>query len=224
MKAECPLTQEKCVKALLAKALSEEGWVLPAGATDNMARYATEMLRWNRRINLTALTEPEEVVYKHFVDSLHLVPLLQGSLHVLDLGSGAGFPGAVLAMAMPGLRACLVESCAKKTAFLRHAAVHCGLHPRLQVRRLFARGQAKAEGLEGFDAVVSRALMAVDAFLPLAKNYVLPGGKVLAMLGKADAALRPTLETLAQAQGCRLVEFRCFCLKQGEQRALACFT
>jgi 16S rRNA (guanine527-N7)-methyltransferase len=216
--------KEAPLKALLEEALAMEGWVLSEGVVDSLARYAEEMLRWGRRINLTALVEPSEVVEKHFVDSLHLLPLLRGSQRLLDLGSGAGFPGAVLAMAMPGLEVCLVEASAKKAAFLRHVAVHCGLHPRLQVRKLYARGQAEAEGLEGFDAVVARALMEVEAFVPLAKNYVWPGGKVLAMLGKTDETRRPALEALAAAEGCRLAEFRCFCLKpSGHQRALGVF-
>ncbi|MCL2627030.1 MAG: 16S rRNA (guanine(527)-N(7))-methyltransferase RsmG [Cystobacterineae bacterium] len=211
-------------QTLLEEALAAEGWTLPTGAVEGLVRYAAEMLRWNRRVNLTALTQPDEVVEKHLVDSLHTLPLLRHTRRLLDLGSGAGFPGAVLAMAMPTLEVCLVEASAKKTAFLRHAAVHCGLYPRLQVRQLFARGQAEAEGLLGFDAVVSRALMEVGAFLPLAKNYVQPGGKVLAMLGKANPTQRPDMEALAAAHGCRLAEFRCFHLKpSGHERALACF-
>jgi 16S rRNA (guanine527-N7)-methyltransferase len=212
------------VKALLEEALAAEGWRFPAEVVEKLERYAVEMLRWNRRINLTALTQPAQVVEKHLVDSLHLLPFLQGSRRLLDLGSGAGFPGAVLAMAMPSLEACLVEASAKKVAFLKHAAVHCGLQARLQVRQLFARGQAEAEGLVGFDAVVSRAFMEVGSFLPLAKNYVPPGGKVLAMLGKADEAQRPRLEELAAAQGCRLAAFCCFRLRvSGHERALVCF-
>ena len=212
------------MQTLLEEALAKEDWVLPEGAVEQMARYAAEMLRWNRRINLTALTEPPEVVEKHFVDSLHLLPLLEGRERLLDLGSGAGFPGAVLAMAMPGLKACLVEASAKKAAFLRHAAVHCGLHPRLRVRHVFARGQPEAEGLGGFEVVVSRALMEVEAFVPLAKNYLQPGGQVLAMLGKANLTRLPSLKALATAQGCHLAAFRCFRLKpSGHERALACF-
>jgi 16S rRNA (guanine527-N7)-methyltransferase len=212
------------LKTLLEAALAAEGWDLPAEAADSMARYAAQMLRWGRRINLTALTESSEVVEKHFIDSLHLLPLLQGCRRLLDLGSGAGFPGAVLAMAMPALEVCLVEASAKKAAFLRHAAMHCGLHSRLQVRRLYARGQAGAEGLEGFDAAVSRAFMEVETFLPLAKNYVQPGGRVLAMLGKAGEERRPALEALATAEGCRLAAFHCFCLRpSGHPRALAAF-
>ncbi|MCL2013024.1 MAG: 16S rRNA (guanine(527)-N(7))-methyltransferase RsmG [Cystobacterineae bacterium] len=212
------------MKLLLNAALVAQGWVLPEGVVDKLVCYAVEMLRWSRRINLTALTQPSELIEKHLVDSLHLLPLVQGARCVLDLGSGAGFPGAVLAMAMPSLEVCLVEASAKKVAFLKHAAVHCGLHPRLQVRQLFARGEARAEGLGGFDLVVSRAFMEVGAFVPLAKNYVRPGGKIIAMLGKTDEAHKPLLEALATAEGCRL---GCFCRFQlkpsGHPRALACF-
>ncbi|MCL2178285.1 MAG: 16S rRNA (guanine(527)-N(7))-methyltransferase RsmG [Proteobacteria bacterium] len=212
------------LKTLLEEALAREGWHLPGGAVEGLVRYSHEMLRWNQRINLTALTQPAEVVEKHLVDSLHLLPLLRGSRRLLDLGSGAGFPGAILAMAMPELEVCLVEASAKKAAFLQHAALCCGLHPRVQVRPLFARGQAQEERLEGFDTVVSRALMEVGAFVPLAKAYLQPGGKVLAMLGKADEGQRPGLESLATTQGCHLAEFHCFHLKpSGHERALACF-
>jgi len=212
------------MKALLKEALREEGWELGEEVEEKLSTYGAEMLRWSHRINLTALKQPAQVVEKHFVDSLHLLPLLEGSCRLLDLGSGAGFPGAALAIAKPSLEVCLVEASAKKAAFLRHMAVFCGLHPRLQVRCLFARGEAEAEGLQGFEVVVSRALMEVEAFLPLAKNYVQPGGKVLAMLGKTEEAARPGLEALAKTHRCRLTEFRCFHLKpSGHQRALACF-
>ena len=211
------------MKALLEEALAAEGWALSPQALEGLSHYIAEMLRWNRRMNLTALTTPEQVVEKHVVDSLHLMPLLGGTGRLLDLGSGAGFPGAALAMAMPHLEVCLVEASAKKVAFLKHVAVHGGWHPRLQVRHLFARGQAEAEGLGGFEAVTSRAFLEVGAFVPLAKNYLKPGGKVLAMLGKADTQ-QATLEALAAAQGCRLAELRCFRLRpSGHERALACF-
>jgi 16S rRNA G527 N7-methylase RsmG len=127
-------------------------------------------------------------------------------------------------MAMPELEVCLVEASAKKAAFLKHAVVRFGLHPRVRVCQLFARGQPEAEGLMGFEAVTSRAFMELGAFLPLAKNYARPGGRVLGMLGKADAARRPEWEALAVAHGCRLVEFRCFRLKpSGHERALVHF-
>src|SRR5438105_127511 len=87
-------------------------------AAEKLERYLELLLTWNRKINLTAITEPTEIVDRHFLDSLAVLPALGPAATLVDVGAGAGFPGAVLAIARPELRIACVESIRKKVAFL----------------------------------------------------------------------------------------------------------
>src|SRR5437870_6832970 len=96
------------------------GLKLDAEQLKLLGRHVDLLLKWNKSINLTAITDPAEVVEKHVIDSLALAPLVpKGSL--LDAGSGAGFPGIPLAIALPELEVTLVDSVQKKVAFLKNA-------------------------------------------------------------------------------------------------------
>src|SRR5207248_10422409 len=95
--------------------------------------YREELLRWNRRVNLTSVTDPAAVEVRHFVDSLSCLVALRDLLaekpaaRLVDVGSGAGFPGLPLKLAVPGLRLTLLDSVGKKTAFLEHVVARLGL-------------------------------------------------------------------------------------------------
>lgn len=139
------------------------------------ARYLQLLLSWNRKINLTAITEPTDVVDRHFLDSLSVAPLLTGLQTLVDVGSGAGFPGVALAVALPSLRVTCVESIRKKTAFLETLRVE--LAPHLEV--LCSR--AEALGPRTFDAAVSRATWDPSEWLAHGAPLVSPGGLLIAM-------------------------------------------
>lgn len=149
-------------------------------------RHVALLLKWNRSINLTAITEPSEVVEKHVLDSLALVPFVpRGTL--LDVGTGAGFPGLPVRIARPDLALVLVDSVQKKVAFLKSALAELRL---ANVRALAMRlsGDPAREGLSLVDGAVARAFAAPRPWLRLAGNYVRPGGMVLCMLGARDEA------------------------------------
>src|SRR5439155_16859427 len=95
------------------------GVPLDDAAAGKLERYLALLVQWNQRINLTAIVEPDAVVDRHFLDSLALAPLVGDARTLLDVGSGAGFPGVVLAIARPALRVTCVESIQKKVAFLQ---------------------------------------------------------------------------------------------------------
>lgn len=170
--------------ALLREGMSHFGVVLPDAVAQAQVRFAEELLRWNAKVNLTAITELRAVVEKHLVDSLTLLPLLEETASLLDLGAGAGLPGIPLAIALPRLEVTLVDTVAKKIGFVKHAAAQLGLSPRVKAIHARAEGKPETERLPFAEVVVSRALMDVGPWLKLAVAYLKPEGRVLAMLGK----------------------------------------
>ena len=166
-----------------------------------LVQFADRLTAWNRKVNLTAITDPAEMAEKHFLDSLVLLPALEGRLTLLDIGSGAGLPGMALACARPDLVVTCCDSVGKKIAFVK--AISAEL--RLAVRGVAVRasGDPEKDGLPICDAVVSRALADPDRWVPLGAPYVAPGGLLLAMLGKG--AERSHLEALGAGHGLTLL-------------------
>jgi 16S rRNA (guanine527-N7)-methyltransferase len=147
-------------------------------------RYFQELVEWNRRTNLTAITDYREVQAKHFLDSLTVslaIPrdvATNGTL--MDVGSGAGFPGLPLKLLWPGLRVTLVESVGKKAAFLRHLTDTLGLEG---VEVCNERSETLSHDprmRETFDVVVSRAVADLSVLAELTLPFCKPGGRVVA--------------------------------------------
>jgi len=139
-----------------------------------LSAYLELLLRWNARTNLTAIRDPEEIVRRHFGESLFVAAHLPECATLLDLGSGAGFPGLPIQLARPGLRVTLAESQNKKASFLREAVRTLGLATEVwgdRVERL------PADRL--FDVVTLRAVDDPGKALKLAHQRLTPGGSVL---------------------------------------------
>ena len=167
----------------LAAGVATLGIELEPAQLDALAALAAELADWNTRVNLTAITGPGEVVDKHLLDSLAVLPLLKG-LAVADVGSGAGFPGLPLAIADPDRRFTLIESTGKKAKFIRHAAATLAL-PNVEV----VLGRAESyRPARPFDAVVARALGPLAEFVRVAGHLAGRGGRLLAMKGKVPEA------------------------------------
>jgi 16S rRNA (guanine(527)-N(7))-methyltransferase RsmG len=180
---------EKTLEAYAA----EYGLTLSEAQLRQFGIYADMLLEWNARMNLTAITEPEEIAAKHFLDSLLLlkcVELPEGE-SVIDVGTGAGFPGLPLKIARPDLRLTLLDSSAKRTGFLREAAKALGLEAEAVQGRAEELGQMPGYR-ERYGLVTARAVAA----LPVLCEYCLP----LARLGGTFAALKgPGISEEAQA-------------------------
>ncbi len=207
---------------LLTQGLARLDLDLSAEAQGRLLAYADELLKWNEKVSLTAITRTDEVVDKHLVDSLSVIPEIQGATHLLDLGAGAGLPGIPLAIALPRLRVTLVDAVAKKVAFMKSGAVKGGVADRVKAIHCRAQGLPAREGLPLVDLVISRAFMDVGPFLLLARAYLAPAGRVVTMLGQTPSP--QALQTLATAAGLELVSRRTLTLPlSGDPRGVAVF-
>ena len=151
---------------------------------DRFAIYLDELLTWNEVVNLTAITDPPKIVTDLFLDSLLLYPLLRPGMQVLDIGSGAGFPGLILALVGPEARFTLVEARRRKASFLEHLVRRFELtNCRVSGRRLPDRPPL-AEA--GYDLVCGRAVAEPEVFCELAGPWVRPGGWLVLMLSTSQ--------------------------------------
>lgn len=165
----------------LAGVLAEAGIALPDGGVEKLVIHAAEMARWNRAIRLTAITVPAEVAAKHIIDSLLLLKFTPFPGRTLDAGSGAGYPGIPLAVALPESRFVLLDATAKKCAFLSHVCARLGLANASVVRGRIAKGHPLPIGQ--FEQIVSRATFPPPEAFRLLLPYLLPGGRLLLMTG-----------------------------------------
>lgn len=166
------------VEHQLKAGIAALGLALPDGAEAKLLAYLALLDKWNRVYNLTAVRDAERMVSHHLLDSLAAVPYFHGEA-VLDVGSGGGLPGIPLAIARPEVRVTLIDSIAKKTAFLLQVKAELGLK-NLQV----ITGRVEDFRPEaGFDVVTSRAFSDLREFITLTRHLLNPGGRWLAMKG-----------------------------------------
>jgi 16S rRNA (guanine527-N7)-methyltransferase len=178
----------------LASRLTSLGVSLEGPALEQLARYFGALLAMNEEMNLTAIREPAEVWEKHGLDALSLVPLLSPQVKtLLDVGSGGGVPGLVLAIARPDVRVTLLEATQKKAAFLSAVARHLGL---VNVASS-PTGRWPASLAQRFDVVTARAVARLEKLLPLTAPFARAGGLLLLVKGaRADEELREAARAL----------------------------
>jgi 16S rRNA (guanine527-N7)-methyltransferase len=209
------------IAKILAPTAAAWGLALTPAQLDQFAIYLAELQDWNARLNLTAIADAEGIVTRHFLDSLRCaLSWGEAPANLIDIGTGAGFPGLPLKILRPALRLTLVESIGKKAAFLRHIAARLNLADvEVLVDRAEAAGRDPARR-EQYDVAVARAV----AELRVLAEYCLPlcrvGGRFLAPKGaqlEAEvAAARPAIAAL----GGRLVAIEPVELLGAEPRSL----
>jgi 16S rRNA (guanine527-N7)-methyltransferase len=165
--------------------------------------YERELLDWNTRHNLTAIREPEKVRVKHFLDSLSAVLVMRNTPmeRVIDVGTGAGFPGLPLKILYPNMRLTLVESVGKKAVFCDHIVSRLELEG---VETLQERAEAlgqQARHREAYDWAVARAVAVMPVLLEFLLPLVRVGGRVLAMKGESGPQEAQSAETAARLLG-----------------------
>jgi len=173
---------EKTRRILLEGAI-EIGAPLSETQLDLFSKYMAELVKWNKKLNLTSLDNEIDIAVKHFIDSLTpLVHIGMGSF-VMDLGSGAGFPGIPMKIARSDLRLLLIESTGKKVAFLNNLVRQLKLS---NIRSIAQRAESETFGkiMEGhLDVVISRAFGDTEKILEIGAPYLKKGGKLIAMKG-----------------------------------------
>jgi 16S rRNA (guanine527-N7)-methyltransferase len=141
--------------------------------------YLALLSKWNTVYNLTAIRSSESMVTHHFLDSLAVAPALKGVGHLLDVGSGAGLPGMVLAIFYPDVPVSLIDAVQKKTAFLSQAKAE--LH--LKNVTVHTGRVEQLRSTEKFDAIISRAFSDLSRFVALSRHLLADNGKFYAMKG-----------------------------------------
>ena len=171
---------------------------LDDGQQSALLAYLALIGKWNRVYNLTAVRDPAEMLTLHLLDSLSVVAPLRRHVgdrpaRVLDVGSGAGLPGVVLAIALPQLQITCVDTVGKKASFIQQVASE------LRLRNLSAQhARVESMKIDPVDVVTSRAFASLGDFTNLTKHHLLPSGVWMAMKGKAPAeetaALPPSVD------------------------------
>lgn len=171
---------------------------LPLEAAPRLLAFQSELEKWNLTYNLTAIRDPQEMVTRHLLDSLTVLPLLHGP-RVLDVGAGAGLPCIPIAIVAPDLHLVGIDSVGKKVRFMRHAQRTLALSN-------FEPLEGRVEDLPAtlpFDTITSRAFASLADFFRLTRHLLSPDGQWLAMKGKLDAD-----ETAAIPADVEIVEVR----------------
>jgi 16S rRNA (guanine527-N7)-methyltransferase len=217
------LTQEQ--RTLLLRGAEQLKVELTEEAITRITIYLEELQRWAKIVDLVSQSDPVTIIRKHILDSLAVLPLLPENGHLLDLGSGAGFPGLPIAIARPTLSVSLLEPRRKRVNFLKDVIRKATL-TNTQAHEGRAEEFAHSEGWHAdFAVVITRATWNIREFLTLATPFIEKDGIVIAMKGAAVAQELSNEETWLQEQGYMTQKIVNYELPFGkEQRSLIFFS
>ena len=168
-------------RELLKDCCAQMGISLQEEQLEQFMTYLSLLLEWNEKMNLTAITEPREVVLKHFADCLSLVPWVEWKkgLRVIDVGTGAGFPGIPVKLACPEIELTLLDSLQKRIGFLQEVGSQLGLSGVEYVHSRAEDGGQNPLYREKFDLCVSRAVANLSTLSEYCLPFVKIGGKFI---------------------------------------------
>jgi len=170
-------------RALLQEGGQKLGIALADDAVERLFVYYEELRRWSRKVNLIARDASEQqIIENHFLDSLTILPLLGDSPFLLDVGTGAGFPGLVCKAARPGLALTLVEPRLKRVSFLRHIMRTLGLDG-VSVLACRMEDESQLPSATPFTHITSRAVTEIGAFLDMTRRFAALGPAIICMKG-----------------------------------------
>jgi 16S rRNA (guanine527-N7)-methyltransferase len=167
----------------IVEGAAQMGLTVTAGQARQFALHGRCLLEWNRKINLTAITKPEDIAVKHFLDAIAPMVHLPAQGRLLDIGTGGGFPGLPLKVMMPQLSMTLIDGTRKKVNFVKHIIRQLELE-NIQALQVRAESLGRNRGYaSGFQIVVCRALAEMDNLLDLAVPFLSPQGRIIAYQG-----------------------------------------
>lgn len=208
-------------KALLKEKAAIYGVELDEKALDRFDIYARLLVDWNEKINLTAITEPDEIVIKHFVDSLTVfsaIDIPEGA-RLIDVGTGAGFPGVAMLIARPDLDITLMDSTNKKLNVIRDILENIGLEANVVHKRAEEAGQSK-DFRESYDFATARAVSNLRDLSEFCLPFVKVGGTFISMKSaKADEEIEEGKKAISVLGG-TIKEKKTFSLEAAGERTV----
>ncbi|MFP3855290.1 MAG: 16S rRNA (guanine(527)-N(7))-methyltransferase RsmG [Anaerolineales bacterium] len=166
--------------------------------------YSRELQAWNERFNLTAITEPEDIEVKHFLDSLTCLKVLESSGRLIDVGTGGGFPGIPIKLLCPRLEVTLLESTRKKVDFCRHVIESLGLEG---IEAIHSRAEELGhhpDHRDRYDMAVARAVAPMNVLVEYLLPFLKRGGRMIAMKGETAPAEVQEAESAIELLGGRM--------------------
>ncbi len=184
------MSDDTNLESLLNYGLQRMGIELSIAVQYKLLAYVALLAKWSKAYNLTTVREPERIITLHILDSLSVLPYLDGATSVLDVGTGAGLPGIPLAIARPDISFKLLDSQQKKIIFVQHVITS------LQLTNVVAT-QQRIESLQmispvdpGFDVILSRAFASLQEFVKLINSICTKRTKIIAMKGRRELVLQ----------------------------------
>lgn len=170
-------------EVILTQGALELGIELSEEETRHFMRYLDMIMLWNRKINLTSLKDEKDIIITHFLDSISASSFIDSGSRVLDIGSGAGFPGIPIKIVRRGVRLTLIDSVRKKVMFIKELIRELQLG---ETSAVWGRAEDADNGIKrgSFDCVISRAVGGVSDMLDLSEPYLAGGGKIVLMRGR----------------------------------------
>lgn len=209
----------QAAKELLVTGSRALGLELTGSQLTSLNLFAEELKKWNRKINLTAITDDREIAVKHLVDSLSLLKVVSGPGRLLDIGSGGGFPCIPVKIVRPDLDMVSVDAVVKKISFQKQAVRLLQL---ANFEAVHVRAETLVEKYAGyFDWVVSRAFSDIPSFVAMALPLLKDGGRIVAMKGRNAAEEVAAAEGALDQLGARVESSLEFALPEaGDARSL----
>ena len=167
------------MNSLIVEGLNELGYEIDFLLIEKLEIYLATLKKWNKVYNLTAINEDSEIITKHFFDSLSVNGFIQNSQRILDVGTGAGFPGLILALFNPDKSFVLVDGVSKKISFLQEMIGKLNLKNVMAVHIKVEEYKVT----EQFDIIISRAFAEIKKMIKLTKHLIKVNGKFIAMKG-----------------------------------------
>ena len=168
-------------KIELKRACEKNKIMLLEEQIEKFYKYMNLLIEWNQKINLTAIVEPKEIIQKHFIDSMSVLNYIQDKKNIIDVGTGAGFPGIPIKIANPNINVTLLDSLQKRVNFLSEVVSQLELD---KIKAVHSRAEDYAkENRESYDVAISRAVANMSTLVEYLLPYVKQDGIVICMKG-----------------------------------------